>query len=305
MTARLPAWVQRMLGALLSLVLLGGLLWWAHQQQADWSRVLDIPAAAWALLAASLMTSYLLRASRMHCELSANQPVGRWMVLQIALAHNAAVNLMPMRSGELAYPALLRRHLRIELAQSIPSLAWMRLQDLVVLGALALLLLPLLSWWAKLATLLTGTAMGYGLLRWLRRNPVKLPAFAAAFVDALLSAEKHSLATWVYCVGNWVVKLGGVGGFLWLATGTSASAALAGAMAGELSSLLPIQGPANLGAYEAAVWSAISLGSRTLSADLPAMILVMHAAMVLMAITLGLLAWLSIKTRHDTAIETH
>lgn len=304
MMARLPTWVQRVLGALLSLVLLGGLLWWARQQQADWSRVLEIPATAWALLAVSLLTSYLLRALRMHCELSANHPVGRWTVLQIALAHNAAVNLMPMRSGELAYPALLHRHLRIALTQSIPSLAWMRLQDLVVLGGLTLWLLPLLPWWAKLATLLASAGVGYGLLRWLRRNPVKLPAFAAAFVEALLSAEKHSTATWAYCLGNWVVKLGGVGGFLWLATGTSVSAALAGALAGELSSLLPIQGPANLGTYEAAVWSAISLGSRTLLADLPAMILVMHAAMVLMAITLGLLAWLTIKTRHDTAIET-
>lgn len=291
------AWLRLAAGLLLSSIMMAGLFIWLDQQNADWTMLSKTPPAAWVALVACLLASYLLRSARVHSELSRIQTVQKSSVLMITLTHNAAVNLMPMRTGELAYPLLLKRELGIEVKNSIPSLAWMRLQDMVVLGVIFTLLMPGLTWWLKCLLLTVGIVLLQSLLRLLRQGFVRLPRIASHFFEALMSSEKHAAVTWVYCSGNWTIKLLGVGMFLVLAADIHTTAAMTAALAGELSALLPVQGPANLGSYEAAVWGTIHATHATYPVMLPLLILAMHAAMVSLALTAGLIGWVCLRKK--------
>jgi hypothetical protein len=78
-----------------------------------------------------------------------------------------------------------------------------------------------------------------------------------AFVRSLMH-RRSGLAGWCLSWGNWVLKITAVAGLLHGLAPEAASLdfaqALAGALGGELAALLPVQGPAGLGTYEAGVW---------------------------------------------------
>ena len=100
------------------------------------------PWWAWTAAAAGLALSYLLRALRIHAELGARHAVTVAQCLEVMLVHNAAVNLLPMRGGEAAYPWLAHRRLGVPVSQGIASLVWMRVQDALVLGLAVIALFP-------------------------------------------------------------------------------------------------------------------------------------------------------------------
>src|SRR5690606_5050247 len=104
----------------------------------------------WALVLAGLAVSYLMRAARLQVVMGLGDEAPRRRrvaglrldALRVILMHNAAVNLLPMRAGELSFPWLASQQLGMPLARAVASLLWMRLQDLAVLTALGLMLWP-------------------------------------------------------------------------------------------------------------------------------------------------------------------
>ena len=112
----------------------------------------------WLLTLGGLLTSYGLRAARLQVvmDLDAAAPTQtptqrqaprRWLglrtdALRVILMHNAAVNLLPMRAGELSFPWLASRELGMPVSRAIACLLWMRMQDLAVLLLLGLLVWP-------------------------------------------------------------------------------------------------------------------------------------------------------------------
>jgi uncharacterized membrane protein YbhN (UPF0104 family) len=258
----------------LALLLACGLLAWLLRH-ADMARLaaaaLSLPWWTWAAATSGLATTYVLRAWRLRAEWSRLHPSGFLECLQIFLTHNAALGLLPMRSGEAGYLWLLNRRWGVSWAEAARSLLWLRLQDAFVLGVLAVAFLlplgaPLRAALAGVPVLLALTAAPALSRAAGRRWP------AVRHATSALLAHRADATGWACCIGNWLVKLAVLAALL--------AALMArmdpqhafdgftfwrGALGGELAGALPLQGPAGLGTYEAGVW----VGAKLWHAEAP------------------------------------
>jgi hypothetical protein len=272
-----------------ALVLAGvfGLMQWPAAAGV-WQR-LD-PMGSWLpwAAAAGLCASHGLRALRIHAEWQPRCGAGRLDCLRVSLLHSAAVNLLPMRSGELGFPVLMWRRWRVPVVDSTSSLVCMRVQDMVVLAWLAAL--SALAWWSGQGAqfdpwpALPAAAVTLLFLYLVSRTAVwrcsaSRPGLAATWLvlprtpgarrlRALVSAVQKAVvaaspASWAWSVGNWVLKLGTLAALLTMLTGERALAAWIGVLAGEGAAALPVQAPAGFGSYEAAA----ALGARAAGAQ--------------------------------------
>jgi hypothetical protein len=271
------------------------------------------PWWAWVLSAAGLGCSYLFRGLRIHSELSRRHPVSRWQCLRVMLLHNTAVNLVPMRGGEAAYPLLVNRQLGVPVGQAVASLVWIRAQDMLVLALAVVAFLPWVPPWAKV--LLVAAGLGAVLLlialvqRYVARRgeaPAprgKLVRTALAALQALSDAPRHGVAGWIYGSGSWAVKLVALGFLLSRLGGLGFVDAVAGALGGELAGILPIQGPAGFGTYETGVWAGASIHGPSALAS-PGPIVAVHLLALVTAVVAGAVAYaLSPRARPAAAPE--
>lgn len=266
-----PTLKQRIRLVLTWLIGLGLLGWLMHKL--DWSvlpQILSrIDAAIWLGAAACIVVSYAFRASRMQLVLvEPHERRGRILpsraVWRVMLIHNAAINLLPMRGGELSFPWLARRELGQPVSRSVAALMWMRIQDLGVLLLLAALAWPGLSLDVH-AALVAVWLLGVVLLQPVAGRVLRLlvPTAsvqatgwrkAAGALRAALEEPSHNHPlTWFCTLGNWAVKLAAGSAMLAAVCHVSFGTGWAGAVGGELTAILPIQGPASLGTYEAGV----------------------------------------------------
>jgi hypothetical protein len=175
------------------------------------------------------------------------------------------------------------------LSQSLRSLLWLRLQDAGVLGVLLVWLWPDLHWgWPVLCScVLLGLVMlpaKYWLLLLKRRS-----AWARVLRSVLHRRAPRS--AWLLSLGNWVCKLCVVAILLSSLLGIPIKAAFQGALGGEWAGLLPLQGPAGLGTYEAGVWLAAGIKDTAVAAQLPAAALLVHIFCLAVSLGAALLAW--------------
>jgi hypothetical protein len=200
------------------------------------------------------------------------------------------------------------------LADAAGSLLWMRLQDAAVLAwlcALSLLLVlagkgtlgampaaaaGLALSAVLLAVALHGAAWSRTLLwRW-RELPPEGAHRLRRWIGLAASAVAHGSAragasTWAWSAGNWLVKVSGLAGLLWALAGGGAIAAWCAALGGEVAGALPVQAPAGLGSYEAAVVLAGSVaGDGFVQRLLPAA-LVLHLFVLGASVLGAALAW--------------
>lgn len=210
-----------------------------------------------------LLASYAVRVSRLAVTLSIRGGRAYLRLARLVLVHNALVNLLPMRGGDLAFPLLLKRDYGTRLVDGAALILWLRLQDALVLLTLVALVWPGLAPGWKAAALIAAIAAAAALPWTLRRANLLLPRplrsrFARALRLALLRRRREWL-TWTWTVINWTLKLAAIA---WLLAGFAAlpvAAALAGAAAAEGAALLPVQGVAGVGTYEGAIIAALSL----------------------------------------------
>jgi hypothetical protein len=159
---------------------------------------------------------------------------------------------------------------------------WLRLQDAAVLATLAALWLPpvapaVRAGWAALLALAWGLVLLFG-ARALAALASRMPAvqrFQAAWLT-----HRNDRAGWALCAANWLVKLAVLALLLQALAPLDVLAALRGALGGELASVLPLQGPAGLGTYEAGVWAAALMGEASVTgagAQVAAGALALHA----------------------------
>jgi hypothetical protein len=228
------------------------------------------PAWVWAVALAGLAASYALRAERLRREwgswFAADPARGRApgfvACLALFLTHNAAIVVLPLRAGEAGYPLLLQRRFGVPLGESIKSLLWLRLQDAAVLGTLAAWWLPRVepgvrAGWSALIVLgwLLVLVFGPRLLSALSARVTAVQRFSAAWL-----AHRNDRMGWALCAANWLVKLAVFALLLQALAPLDFAGALRGALGGEVASVLPLQGPAGLGTYEAGVWAAALMG---------------------------------------------
>jgi len=301
-----PKRLGRAVRMVLAWAVLGGLLAWAASQASDvrWRELRGAlhppPWWVWILSAAGLAASYLCRGLRIHAELARRHPVTRGQCLRVMLLHNTAVNVVPMRGGEAAYPLLVNRQLGVPVGQAVASLVWIRAQDLLLLALLLVLFLPRFPLWARGALVVLGLAAVLASIALVQRFVArrgaapppasKLLRTALGALEALSDAPRHGLAGWLFGAGSWAVKLTALGLLLAHLGGFPRLDAVTGALWGELAGILPIQGPANFGTYEAGVAAGVAVfGRSVLHAAAPA--LALHLFSLACALAAGGLAY--------------
>jgi len=303
----------------MGLALLGWLLHKTplHEAQAALARPGPM---TWALTLLGLLGSYGLRSARLQVVLDLDayhHAARRWLglrtdALRVILMHNAAVNLLPMRAGELSFPWLAARELGYPVPRAVVCLMWMRLQDLSVLALLGLLLWPGLpvAWrGVGLAALVLGwVVLTQGLKRWFDGHPQDIDETArglrghlSRLRHALMEPAHHRPAAWLLTLANWTLKLAAGAGLLAAITDAGFFHAWAGALGGELAAIVPLQGPAGFGTYEAGVWVGMTNGipangggSSAALAHAISAALALHLCFLLCAVLAGIVAlWLS------------
>ena len=253
---RIRKWFYRLVFWMLALLLLMALI-----RHSDWSltvsRLMDIPKTVLVICTLGWLSSFLFRAFRFKGEWDAHGKISLWDSLSLTFLHNAAVILVPFRVGELGYPVLVQKLLNVSLQQCIRSLLWLRFQDGIVLLSLAFLLLPFLSPELRIAGLSVVVTLCLATQKWWLRL-LRSRHFLIRQVRAFLH-QRSSPWGWFWSAANWIVKLLVVSLMLSNLTGLDTLQTLRGALAGELSALLPLTGPAGLGTYEAGVWTGLGL----------------------------------------------
>lgn len=266
------------------------------------ARLASLPAAALVGVTLLFLASYAMRGARIHgefrAELAASGHGDRAYprILRLTLVHNALVNLLPFRSGEAAFPVLLSRWFGIGTGRAVVSLLWLRAQDATVVLALAALVWPGLALpWRVLA--IAAIVVGAWLVpAWARRHPGGVDGDASSTMvrlRALLErSTRRNAAGWSWTLANWIVKLVAE---TWLvalalgpANGSSATAAL-GAIGAELAAILPVQGVAGFGTFEAGGAALMRTQGIDLATGLEA-VLVLHAVVLVLALSAGALA---------------
>ena len=253
---RIRKWFYRLVFWMLALLLLMALI-----RHSDWSltvsRLMDVPKTVLVICTLGWLSSFLFRAFRFKGEWNGHGKISLWDALSLTFLHNAAVILVPFRVGELGYPVLVQKLLNVSLQQCIRSLLWLRFQDGIVLLSLAFLLLPFLSPELRIAGLSVVVTLCLATQKWWLRL-LRSRHFLIRQVRAFLH-QRSSPWGWFWSAANWIVKLLVVSMMLSNLTGLDTLQTLRGALAGELSALLPLTGPAGLGTYEAGVWTGLGL----------------------------------------------
>lgn len=247
---------------LVGATLLAGLLVVVHKT-VGWPAMLSpwLTLSPWLLLLAFLLTalSYGLRAIRIF-DFFGDLTQGRWLaVLRLSVLHTTANNLLPMRTGEVVFPWLMRRYFGHGFLAAGASLLWIRLMDLHVLGLAGLLVLWLRdpAWvWPLLAlawlALLPVTAK---LTRYAVHKPVDSGRFwrIARFVAESGPTRPHLIGRlYLWTALCWLLKLLAFAAVLRHFLSVEFWKVLAGTLGAELSSVLPFHGIAGAGSYELA-----------------------------------------------------
>ncbi len=253
--------------ALTSALFIGGVEWLVGWRSilATWQS-LSLSAQCITLLL--LVISYAIRTTRIYDYYYVQLNGHWWACARLTLTHNALNNLLPMRSGEISFPLLMRSMFGVGMARSVPGLLVMRVLDLYVLLMLAAFSLPLFALSDELKLTLVGGLCLLPLLAFplrtfmLRQILPKRRSKLFRLLIKLLAGTPRGFASYLRCYlygwANWGLKLALLAWLLTAFTGVGFPGNLLGAMGGELTSVLPVNPPGGLGAYEAGVVAALT-----------------------------------------------
>lgn len=262
MTPQRKRLLHSAMGAALLLTLL---IWVQHSIGwrtlfAPWQR-LSLPALLTAILLMGV--SYAARAWRITDYFQLAFRPHFLPALRLTLWHNFLNNMLPFRSGELAFPVLMQRYFGIAPTAALPGLLLMRVLDLACIGALGSLALAGWLWPPAVAY---SAAAGCILLPWaifLAQRPLqhalagrsgRLASLLHTFLTGLPNTAGRLAKAMAMTLFNWALKLIL---FAWLMTtllpNLSFSLALLASLGGEMTSVLPFHGIAGAGSYEAGV----------------------------------------------------
>jgi hypothetical protein len=249
-----------------------------------------------AIAGGGLLGSYLLRAARVHDEFR-KDAAGRFgTCLRIVLIHNAMVNVVPFRGGEAAFPVLLRRSFGTPLGRAVASLFWFRLQDALVVAILAVFVWPGLPLALRAFGVAGLIGFAWYLPRWARAphdwaDRHGFHAKLAKLRDAFAESTRHARLGWVWTIANWSVKLAAQAFLLATLLPAAVPLGAAGVLGAELAAILPVQGVAGFGTYEAGAAAAMLPHGIPFEDGLRAA-LALHLFVIACAVGVGGLAWL-------------
>jgi uncharacterized membrane protein YbhN (UPF0104 family) len=185
---------------------------------------------------------------------------------RMVLQHNMLVNLLPMRSGEVAFPVLMKRYFGMPAERSVPALLWLRLLDLHALVFILTIASAFVLPWPVSALLATGMLVlpvmvlprAARLAAFLGTQGTRPARLIGKALNALPRARAELIEQWLWTIAAWAAK---VAAYAWvIATFASVgpTPAVIGAVGGELVSVVPVHGPASLGTYESGIVAAMA-----------------------------------------------
>lgn len=240
---------------------------------APWQRLHPLQLVLAVLL---LLLTYLLRSLRQSAYFPREMAGRFWLSTRLMVWHNFYNNFLPMRSGELAFPLLAQRYFNIPMSQATGALLWFRVLDLWAIALMGLLAAALKQplWLVALVLLLPLPALAVYLAqpigRWLVAHPSSWANKGGKVLSALPNTTAALWSSSLWTLANWLVKLLA---FAWLLTAFATmpyTAAILGAIGGDLTSVLPIHSPAGLGTYEAGVVAGLTPFGITAALAVPA-----------------------------------
>ncbi|MCX9156580.1 flippase-like domain-containing protein [Niveibacterium sp. 24ML] len=292
--------MKRLLALAISLALLA---WLAHS--GDWRAVGErLGSMPWSVLALALsgfLLSYLLRAARMSDEFVDVSRGHFWAMARVTTAHNAAINVVPFRGGEIALPVLLQREFGVPMGRALVSLLWLRMQDAFVVLLLAAWVWPGLDLAIRVLWSLGVLLSAWAVPAWARAHPANVAEQTGwrgklgKLRLALAHSTRGAVRSWAWTLANWLVKLSAQTLLLTALLGRSDWLASAGVLGGELAAILPVQGVAGFGTYEAGVAAALVPHGITLANGLQAA-LALHLVIIATAVSAGALAYAALPT---------
>lgn len=208
--------------------------------------------------------SYVLRALRLYRYFRLRHEFA--LCLRLMLQHNLLVNVLPFRTGEFAFPVLMKRYFQASPARSVPALLWLRILDLHVLVLLmfaisGILLSAVLASIAAVLWIAALLFVYYGshkLSAMLDERPGRISRTLRHTLLAVPAKPHDLVESWMLTLANWLLKLGIFAWIIKLFSAAEYEISLAGAFGGELTAILPIHGFAGMGTYEAGVVAAMT-----------------------------------------------
>ncbi len=282
----------------LSILLALMLLFWLFHDKRNLEALYGVMSLSWPVVLAVVFTqtlSYLCRAGRLFSQFERRIALGFLGYLRISLIHNMSVNVIPFRGGEITLPLMLQRA-GLSLTEAIATLIWLRIQDLFVLLMLAAWLWPGLPIVARLAAFLAIILIIFVIRVLVHRGGLPIPRTLrehpklAIWVNGAGQVIDASTTSWLWSVSNWIGKLSGLAILLSALTDLTFHVSAGGVLGGELSALLPIQGVAGFGTYEAGVAFLLHLGDANWP-QLFAAAFALHCLTLLFAVAAGCFAW--------------
>lgn len=302
-------WLTRLLGLLLTAALLAWFIQGAHWQSVG-DRLASVAAWQLAVALGAFALTYLLRAGRIFDEFHRSHAIPYAGVLRLTLIHNASINVLPFRSGEAAFPLLLNRWFGVATPRAVATLLWLRIQDAFVVLALAALVWPDLPAWLRALWIAAVALAAWAIPAWARRHPElldshgRLQRLAIKLRAALAESTRGSGRSWLWTLANWSLKLGAQAWLLAALLNSGLTTGLAGALGVELAAILPIQGVAGFGTYEAG-GAALMLSHGIMLADGLQAALALHLFVICCALAAGGLALLlPLRPTQSTEEET-
>lgn len=259
----------------------------------DWASFIEtflqVPIWVWILSVFGLSGSHWLRAGRLKAEWSSKLKISWPQAWGIMVKHSAWVVLTPFRAGEAIYVWVFHSQAGVSVKEASISLVKLRIQDAWVVGVLSLCLFAPIPTWSQIAS----AALLIFVSIWMMRHfwpLVRHKLFRQDILDDASPIAPPQNITWFFATSNWVLKGCAVALPLYALLPVGFMAALQGAMAGELSAILPLQPPAGAGLYEAGVLFGLQLYETVAWTEAIAAALVVHVLLLLVTIVSAALA---------------
>jgi len=306
---RLPSGLRRVVGFAVLLAVVAGVQWLV-----GWDRIASAWLAAGAPAIAGcfalMVASYAARAVRIGLALAPRPPL--LTLFRVTTIHLAAINTLPARAGEFALPWLLARECGRRFGEGLALLFWIRLLDVQVLGMLAaaIVLAPTGQAPAALgaAAALIGPIALWAVLRhpwWRRRVPDsgKLGRVLHVVRDHAPPGAAAYLHLGGWTLAAWLLKFTALGLWLTAVTTLDPATALLAVVAAEVAALIPVQGPAAAGTYEAAVTAALAASGVPAATALAAAVS-LHLFVLGSSLVCGALSWIATARRTAPEADT-
>lgn len=233
---------------------------WANLLE-PWTRASPGVIGGAALL---VLSTYLIRSARLFRYFRECRDM--LPCIRLFLLHNAFTNFLPVYSGEVSFPILMKRYFAVSVNRSITGLLWLRYLDFHVLILIALAALWLATSWAWVGPLTVAWALLpiLSLFCWgpcrqfFARFDGRLGRIVSGALETMPTSRSVILESWGWTVLNWGVKLFAFAWILTIFAPIEFADSVFAAAGGELSSIFPFNAPAGIGTYEAGIIAAVT-----------------------------------------------